>query len=331
MQPKNFKEAFMASPGPRTRADAIILFTKAFCMGVADLIPGVSGGTIAFITGIYEGLLDAVGSVNKRSLSALARLDFLSVISIIHIRFLIPLVCGMLIAIFSLARVMHYLIVHQPIPTWACFFGLIAASIVVIFKTLDEPFSPKNMIFLAIGAVFAYMIVNLIPVSTPTAPWFIYLCGVIGISAMILPGLSGSFLLLILGKYEFITGAVKNPFIEGNFIILLTFVAGSLTGVAGFSRLVNWCLKHYRSRTMAFLTGILIGSMKKVWPWKETLESNIIRGKLKILREANVMPEAFDAQVILAIAVAIIGFGLVLWMESKSQSLKSIDNKDSSI
>lgn len=330
MQPRDFKEAFMASPGPRTRGEATMLFAKAFCMGVADLIPGVSGGTIAFITGIYEGLLDAVGSVNKRSLSALGRLDFLGFISIVHIRFLVPLICGMLMAIFSLARVMHYLIVYQPIPTWACFFGLIAASIVVIFKTLDQPFSPRNIASLVIGAVFAFLVVNLIPVNTPTAPWFIYLCGVIGISAMILPGLSGSFLLLILGKYEFITGAVKSPFGEGNFVILLTFVAGSLTGVAGFSRLVNWFLKHYRSQTMAFLTGILIGSMKKVWPWKLTLETKLIRGKVRILREANIMPESFDSQVILAIVLAIVGFGLVLWMESKSRSLKSIDNKDSS-
>lgn len=327
MQPKNFKEAFMASPGPRTRAEAIVLFLKAFCMGVADLIPGVSGGTIAFITGIYEGLLDAVGSVNKRSIGALLRFDFLSVISIVHIRFLIPLVCGMLFAIFSLARLMHYLIKEQTIPTWASFFGLIAASIVVIFKTLDNPKAPKNIISLIVGAIFAFIVVNLIPVETPTAPWFIYLCGVIGISAMILPGLSGSFLLLILGKYEYITGAVKSPFGDGNMIILLTFVAGSLTGVAGFSRVLNWFLKHHRSATMAFLTGILIGSMKKVWPWKEVLETKIIRGKVRILREANIMPDSFNTEVVVAIVLALVGFGLVLWMESKSRSMKSIDNK----
>lgn len=329
MQPKNFREAFMASPGPRSRAEALTLFFKAFCMGVADLIPGVSGGTIAFITGIYEGLLDAVGSVNKRSLSALVRFDFLSVISIVHIRFLIPLVCGMLFAIFSLARLMHYLISHQPIPTWACFFGLIGASIVVIFKSLDDPYAPKNVASLIVGAIFAFVFVSLIPVETPSEPWFIYLCGVIGISAMILPGLSGSFLLLILGKYEYITGAVKSPFADGNMLILLTFVAGSLTGVAGFSRLLNWFLKHYRSQTMAFLTGVLIGSMKKVWPWKQTLETKVIRGKVKILREANVLPESFDSQVLIAIALCIIGFALVLWMESKSRSMKSIDNKAS--
>ena len=134
MQPKSWKEAFLASPGPHSRKDYITLYLKAFCMGVADLIPGVSGGTIAFITGIYEGMLDAVGSVNKRSLSALLRLDLKSFLSIVHIRFLIPLVLGMLSAIFLLARLMHFLINEHPIPTWASFFGLIGASIIVIFS-----------------------------------------------------------------------------------------------------------------------------------------------------------------------------------------------------
>ena len=319
MQPRNWKEAVMASPGPKTQREYLVLFVKAFCMGIADLIPGVSGGTIAFITGIYEGMLDAVGSVNKRSLSALFRLDFKSFLSIVHIRFLIPLVIGILSAIFLLARVMHYLINEHPIPTWATFFGLIAASIIVIFKELDNPKIASNLIPLVIGAIFAWIMVSLIPVDTPTSSWFIYLCGIIGITAMILPGLSGSFLLLILGKYEFITGAVKSPFVDGNFIILLTFVAGSITGVAGFSRVLNWFMKHYRSQTMAFLTGVLIGSMKKVWPWKEVLETKVVRGKVRILRDTNILPSEMNGEVALAIIVCIVGFIAVLWMESKSR------------
>jgi putative membrane protein len=288
-------------------------------MGIADLIPGVSGGTIAFITGIYEGMLDAVGSVNKRSLLALTRLDFKGFLSIVHIRFLIPLVFGILSAIFLLARVMHYLINEQPIPTWATFFGLIGGSIIIIFKELDNPKKPSNFIPLIIGAIFAWIMVSLIPVDTPTSSWFIYLCGIIGITAMILPGLSGSFLLLILGKYDFITGAVKNPFVDGNFVILLTFVAGSLTGVAGFTRVLNWFLKHYRSQTMAFLTGILIGSMKKVWPWKVVIESKVVRGKLRVLRDANIVPNDFTGEVALAALLCVLGFIAVLWMDSKTR------------
>jgi len=320
MQPKTWSEALKASPGPIEKKDYVVLYLKAFLMGMADLIPGVSGGTIAFITGIYESLLDAVGSVNKRSLSALFRFDVKGFLSIVHIRFLVPLVFGMLSAIFLLARLMHYLMNDHPIPTWATFFGLIAASIVVVFKQLDNPKEMGNIISLLVGAVFAWIMVSLIPVDTPTDSWFIYLCGIIGISAMILPGLSGSFLLLILGKYEFITGAVKSPFVDGHMVILLTFVAGSLTGVAGFSRVLNWFLKHYRSQTMAFLTGILIGSMKKVWPWKEVLETKVVRGKTRILREANILPESFDSQVVLALALAIIGFIAVIWMEYRTSS-----------
>ena len=132
---------------------------------------------------------------------------------------------------------------------------------------------------------------------------------------MILPGLSGSFLLLILGKYEFITGAVKSPFAEGNLSILLTFVAGSLTGVVGFTRILNWFMRNLRSQTMAFLTGILIGSMKKVWPWKEVLETKVVRGKIRILRDANIIPDSFDQQVMIAIILSIIGFVTVLLLE----------------
>jgi len=174
MQPKNWKEAINASPGPKTKYDFLILYLKAFCMGVADLIPGVSGGTIAFITGIYEGMLDAVSSVNKRSLAALVRLDFKGFLSVVHFRFLIPLFGGILSAVFLLARLMHYLISEQPIPTWATFFGLIGASIIVIFRELDHPKAAKNLIPLVVGAVFAWIMVSLIPVNTPTQSWFIY-------------------------------------------------------------------------------------------------------------------------------------------------------------
>lgn len=311
------KEAWSKSPGPQNVREYVLLYLKAFCMGCADLIPGVSGGTVAFITGIYEDLLAAISSVNKDALMALLRLDLAKLVSLIHLRVLIPILLGMLSAIFSLARLMHYLIQEQPVPTWALFFGLIAASIVVIYKELDHPGQKDNLISLIVGIVFAWAMVSLIPVQTPMSSWFIYLCGIIGITAMILPGLSGSFLLLILGKYEYITGAVKNPFVDDNFTILITFALGSVTGVVGFSRILNYFLKNFRSQTMAFLTGVLIGSMKKVWPWKETLETAVIRGKVRVLREANIMPTNFDGETLLAIGLIFAGFILILVMESK--------------
>ena len=292
------KEAWLKTPGPRTNKEYITLFLKAFMMGIADLIPGVSGGTIAFITGIYEDLLSCISSINKDVLKAFLKFDIKKIISLVHLRFLIPLLSGILLAIFSLATVMHYLLVNEPVLTWSAFFGLISASIVVIYKKLEDPMATKHLISLVVGVIFAYLMVSLIPVETPNSSWFIVLCGMIGITAMILPGLSGSFLLLILGKYEFITGAVKNPFGDGNFIILLTFSLGTISGLLLFTRFLKYCLDHFHNITMAFLTGILIGSMKKVWPWKETLESVVIRGKTKIIREANMMPTEFNQEVL---------------------------------
>ncbi|WP_372652298.1 DUF368 domain-containing protein [Halobacteriovorax sp.] len=312
---QTWKEAWNETPGPKTKAEYLKISLKGFCMGTADLIPGVSGGTVAFITGIYEPLLEAVASIKKDFFINLVTLKWKDALSSVHLRFLIPLAFGMIFAILSLARLMHYLINEQPIPTWSAFFGLIAASIIVIWKDIENPTKPSNMMFIGLGAIIAWVLVSLIPVTTPFDWWFIYLCGVIGITAMILPGLSGSFLLLILGKYEYITGAVKNPFIADNIVTLLIFLCGTISGLLGFSKILNYFMKHYRPQTMAILTGILIGSMKKVWPWKEVLETKVIRGKVRILREANIFPSEFNSQTALAIALIIGSFAVILLME----------------
>ena len=316
----SLKEAWETGPGPRSKKEYIILYIKGFLMGIADLIPGVSGGTIAFITGIYDTLLDAAASIDKTFIKHVLKFEIKKAIAHLHCRFIIPLVLGMFTAMITLARVMHYLINEQPIPTWALFFGLIGASIIVIWNKLDDHFSPVNLLIISIGAIFAYIMVSLIPVDTPDALWFIYLCGIIGITAMILPGLSGSFLLLILGKYEYITAALKNPFAEGAPLILVIFIMGTATGLMSFSKILNFFMKNYRVKTMAFLTGILIGSMKKVWPWKEVLESKIVRGKTKIIREMNIMPTEFNNEVTVAIALMLIGFIFVLVLEKKSSN-----------
>ena len=287
-------------------------------MGIADLIPGVSGGTIAFITGIYDMLLDAVASINNTFIKKVLSFKIVSAIGHLHIRFIIPLIFGIFTAMITLARVMHYLINEQTVPTWSLFFGLIAASIIVIWNKLDDHFSPMNLLMISIGAIVAYVLVSLIPVDTPDSLWFIYLCGIIGITAMILPGISGSFLLLILGKYEFITGMLKNPFAEGAPLVILVFLCGTITGLLSFSKILNFFMKNYRVKTMAFLTGILIGSMKKVWPWKEVLESKIVRGKVRVIREANILPSEFNTEVMLAAVLVILGFVGVLYLEKKS-------------
>lgn len=317
---KRLISAWHASPGPVTLHDYITLWLKAFFMGIADLIPGVSGGTIAFITGIYDRLLGAVASVDKEAITFLLKGQIFKFLSKIHLRFIATVASGILLAIFSLASLMHWLLVNHPIPTWGAFFGLITASIPVLYKSLPNPKAILTWFWIFIGTGFGYVVVSLIPVDTPSSSWFIYLCGVIGITAMILPGISGSFLLLILGKYEFITGAVKAPFVEGNLQILIIFACGTATGLLGFSKILKWCLDNYKNSTMAFLTGILAGTLKKVWPWKETLESVVIRDKVRILREANIFPSSFGTEEILAVVLAIIGFGLVLLLESRSKT-----------
>ncbi|WP_417335590.1 DUF368 domain-containing protein [Halobacteriovorax marinus] len=321
---KTWRESWEATPGPRTKKEYLMLSLKGFCMGTADLIPGVSGGTVAFITGIYEPLLEAVASIKKNFFVDLVTLRWKEALSSVHLRFIIPLALGMIFAILSLARVMHYLIKEQPIPTWSAFFGLIAASIIVIWKDIDKPTKPMNLMFIAIGAAIAWVLVSLIPVTTPFDWWFIYLCGIIGITAMILPGLSGSFLLLILGKYEFITGAIKNPFLPENMVTIGIFLCGTATGLLGFSKILNYFMKHFRTQTMALLTGILIGSMKKVWPWKEVLETKVIRGKVRVLREANIFPSDFDSQTFLAFALIIICFTVILIMERYSSKKNEV-------
>lgn len=313
------KEVWAEGPGPRTKKEYIVHFLKGFLMGTADLIPGVSGGTMAFITGIYEGLLAAIASINGEVIKLLLKFQIKEVLKRVHVRFLVPLGFGILLAVFSLARLMNYLIREQPIPTWALFFGLILASIIVIWRELEDHFDIKNLFFIALGALFAWVIIGLIPVETPNGLWFIFLCGVIGITAMILPGISGSFLLLILGKYEYITGAIKNPFASENIVIMAVFAVGAATSLIGFSKLLNWLLTKFHAPTMAFLTGVLIGSMRKVWPWKEVLETKVIRGKTKILREANVMPQNYDTEFYLAIFLVILGFIAVMGMDIYSR------------
>jgi len=327
----NWKDVFFASPGPKTAKETIILIIKGLCMGTADVIPGVSGGTIALIMGIYEDLLLAINSINISMVKKLLRGNIKDALSKVHLRFLFFLLMGIGIAILSLffllmgigiailslARIMNYLIHNQAVLTWSLFFGLIAASIFVVGKKVKNWAGSPAISFLA-GGTAAWFIVGLIPVSTPEEFWFIFLSGFIAICAMILPGLSGAFLLLILGKYEFITGALKNPFIFNNLAIIIVFCSGCVVGLLGFSRILNYLFKKWHTLTLAFLTGLMAGSMRKIWPWKKSLEGVMIRGKYYVLREQNILPKEFNAKLLLAIGLIIIGFVVVVVLEQLS-------------
>lgn len=312
-----WKEAFFSSPGPQGLRENLLLWIKGICMGSADIVPGVSGGTVALITGIYSQLLLAIQSVARCSLKSLFRFELKTLLSEIHLRFLLILLFGILTAILSLSRIMHHLLIQYPVLTWSLFLGLIGASVLIIGRKIENKLG-NGGIFVLIGTVIAYFVVSMIPVQTPEALWFIFLSGMIAICAMILPGLSGAFLLLILGKYSYITGILKDPFHLDHLLIILVFVSGCLVGILSFSRVLNYTFSKYPNQTLALLTGFMLGSLKKIWPWKEVLESTTIRGKVHVLQEQNVLPHEFNGEFFLACGLMILGFLLVLFLQKFS-------------
>ena len=311
-----WKKAWMTSPGPKTFTEHAYLFFKGVGMGTADIVPGVSGGTIAFITGIYETLLTAIASINSRLVLQVLRLNLKQALAGLHLRFLVTLVCGIALAVISTSHLMHYLLTEHAVQTWSVFFGLITASILVVAHSINKRFTTFPALIL--GAILAYGITGLIPLYTPEEPWFIFFSGMIAICAMILPGLSGSFILLILGKYAFITAALRNPVNPDNLEIILIFITGCLVGILGFSRILRYGLARWHDYTLALLTGIMLGSMRKVWPWKITLESQIIRGKEHVLREENVWP-LLDIEFGIALLLMLTGFTLVMLLDKISR------------
>mgnify|MGYP006104193885 FL=1 len=311
-----WKKAWMTSPGPKTFTEHAYLFFKGVGMGTADIVPGVSGGTIAFITGIYETLLTAITSINSRLILQVLRLNLKQALAGLHLRFLVTLVCGIALAVISTSHLIHYLLTEHAVQTWSVFFGLITASILVVAHSINKRFTTFPALIL--GAILAYGITGLIPLYTPEEPWFIFFSGMIAICAMILPGLSGSFILLILGKYAFITAALRNPVNPDNLEIILIFITGCLVGILGFSRILRYGLARWHDYTLALLTGIMLGSMRKVWPWKITLESQIIRGKEHVLREENVWP-LLDFEFGIALLLMLTGFTLVMLLDKISR------------
>lgn len=323
MEKMNLKQAIMSSPGPDSLREILVLAIKGFCMGVADVIPGVSGGTIALIAGIYQKLLAAIKSVDIVFFKKLFIFDIKGAVAEVHIRFLAILFSGIAVAIISLSRLMNFLLKNHPEPTFSLFYGLIAASIFVVGKQVK--WKTPEYISITFGIIAAYLIVGLIPVSTPNELWFIFFSGVIGICAMILPGISGAFILLILGKYEFITGTLKAPFslneITGisNLIIIAVFCLGCATGLAGFSRFLNWLLSRWHSITLAFLTGLMAGSMRKIWPWKGEAVVEIIRGKEHIVSQPNAFPESLGLSFALCLFLMILGIAVIIMLDRLSR------------
>ncbi|WP_432736352.1 DUF368 domain-containing protein [Maridesulfovibrio sp. FT414] len=318
----NILQAWKNGPGPDSLKDYLILVGKGICMGIADIIPGVSGGTMAFITGIYGSLIDAIRSFNGVFFKKLLKLDLVGAVAEAHLKFLLPLLFGILAAMVSVANLIHHLLTDYPVQIWSLFFGLIAASILVVGKRVGE-YNFKNISACVAGAVFSFVLVGLIPVTTPDTLWFVFFCACISICAMILPGISGAFILLLLGKYEYITGALRNPAVPENAAILIAFVCGCAVGISMFSRVLHYFLEKHHAVTVSVLTGFMAGAMRKIWPWKEVLDSVVIRGKTHVLSEANVLPPAIDGEFAMAVLLMLAGFAAVIILEWVSSARES--------
>ena len=286
-------------------SEYILTAVKGACMGAADVIPGVSGGTIAFIMGIYDKFVASLAAINLEAVKLFFSGKFKDFWKHINGSFLLSLAIGIGVSVISLATVMQTLLSDFPIQTWAFFFGLIVASSIFILRGISG-WSLRELLFLAGGIVLGVVICTLSPTQTPDALWFIFLSGAIAICAMILPGISGSFILLILGKYQYILGAVSDLVagqnVTHNILILAVFAIGAVVGILGFSKFLHWILSRWHKQTLIILAGFIIGSLVKIWPWNnpEAIAQTELTGSLHIGS---------------AIIIALIGFSLVTGIE----------------
>lgn len=298
----------------RTIKEYVVIGLKGIAMGAADVVPGVSGGTIAFISGIYEELLGSISNVNVSLLKTLKKEGFKAAWKQVNGNFLLSLFIGIFISILSLAKTIKYLLESEPILLWSFFFGLVLASIFYIAKQITK-WNFVAIIALVIGAFLAYFITTLNPLVTESSSLlFMFIAGAIAICAMILPGISGAFILVLLGAYQPILTAVNDRDIK-----TITAVGlGAIVGLLSFSKVLKWLFANYKNYTLAALTGFIIGSLNKIWPWKETLSWRTNSHGIEVpFNEQSVSPFSFDGdpQLLIAIVLAVVGFLLILLME----------------
>lgn len=294
-------------------------------MGAADVVPGVSGGTVAFITGIYEDLIQSIKSIDLNAIKLLFKFRIAEFWKQINGNFLITLVAGIFVSLLSLSKLMLYLLEHHPISIWSFFFGLILISTPLILRDIKKWHAGTVLSFI-IGAVIAYWITIVSPAETPTNLFFIFCCGAIAICAMILPGISGAFVLLLLGKYEYMITALT----QFNIPVIVVFIVGCVLGILGFSHFLNWILKHYRYATLALLAGFMLGSLNKVWPWKEVVAFRInSAGEQVPAFDKSIAPWDYltatsqDPQILNAILFCMLGIILVIGIEKTAAYLKT--------
>jgi putative membrane protein len=294
----------------------ITISLKGLGMGAADVVPGVSGGTIAFITGIYEELVTTIANVDLSLIKTWKKNGFSMMWKQLNGNFILALLTGIFLSVFTLMKLTNYLLETYPIVVWSFFFGLVLASVWYVGKQIDR-WTLKLISFAVIGFIIAFGITLLAPAQGIDHPLYFLLCGAIAICAMILPGISGAFILVLMGGYKSITEAVS----ELNFQIIGLVGLGAIIGILSFSRILKWLFNNYKLITLAILTGFIAGSLNKIWPWKKVIYSEIIKGKVVILDETSVLPQYYDGdpKLIFATVAAVLGFILILALEKIAQ------------
>ncbi|MDY8133978.1 DUF368 domain-containing protein [Aquimarina sp. 2201CG5-10] len=311
----------------RSLKDYLIISIKGLAMGAADVVPGVSGGTIAFISGIYEELIETINKLNLSFFSVWKKEGFKVSWAKYNLSFLTMLFLGIAISILSLAKLIKWLLHNEPLLLWAFFFGLVLASIVYIGKQITE-WKPKVFIGIIIAAIISYFITVAEPIASPESNWYLLFCGFIAIIAMILPGVSGAFILLILGAYQTFID-ILNQFRDGllqlDFDLLwqaiykiIIIAIGAIAGLKLFSRILNWMFKNHKNTTLAILTGFMIGSLNKLWPWKKVLSWRTNSEGIQVsFLEQSILPMQYDGdpRILWVILFVIIGFLLIFTLE----------------
>ncbi|SNS41635.1 putative membrane protein [Belliella buryatensis] len=304
--------------------DYLLTYLKGMAMGAADIVPGVSGGSIALITGIYEKLLDSIKSFDQTAIKHLFKFEIQALWVHVNGKFLATLLFGILSSIFALSKIITYLIDEHPIPVWSFFCGLIIISAIIILRDIKR-WSIAVVVAILLGIVGTYLFTSIPPVNSPDGQWFTFVAGAIAICAMILPGVSGSFLLLMLGQYERILAAVS----ERDLVIIAIFGAGCITGLLAFSRLISWLLKKYHAITIGLLSGFMLGSINKLWPWKVVLSYRVSSsGVQKPFVTENILPQHYleqtgqDSLFLQAILAFAFGVLIVLGIERLAYYMK---------
>jgi putative membrane protein len=313
--------------------DYLLISLKGIAMGAADVVPGVSGGTIAFISGIYQELIDSINKIDLKTILSVRKNGIKATWAALNGNFLLALISGIFISILTFSKVITFLLDNHPILVWSFFFGLVLASILLIWKQITH-WKYYSLFALLLGTFVSYYITIAKPVASPDSLPYLFLSGFVAIIAMILPGVSGAFILLLMGSYQTVIGTI-NQFREGiasfnmeilgqAMIKLVTFAIGAVLGLKLFSKILHWMFAHHKNTTLAVLIGFMIGSLNKIWPWKQVLETRLnSHGEVVPFLEKSISPQHFEGnpQIIWATIMMIFGFILIVGLEKIAAKL----------